>query len=80
MILDAVLLALADVVSAEQRCVAILPDMKFASGNGISIKNPVSGYELWLDGSVDYAVIEYDDKSDNKGQPDHDSNRLLIAE
>ena len=54
--------------------------MKFASGNGISIKNPVSGYELWLDGSVDYAVIEYDDKSDNKGQPDHDANRLLIAE
>ena len=49
-------MALADVISAEQRCVAILPDMKFASGNGISIKNPVSGYELWLDGSVDYAV------------------------
>lgn len=76
MILDAVLLALTEIASAEQRSIAILPDMRLASGDEVSIKNSTSGYELWLSGSVDYVVqvIEYDNEIDNKGQSDHDPN------
>lgn len=76
MILDAVLLALTEIASAEQRSIAILPDMRLASGDEVSIKNSTSGYELWLSGSIDYVVqvIEYDNEIDNKGQSDHDPN------
>ncbi|KAF8965485.1 hypothetical protein BDZ97DRAFT_1658993 [Flammula alnicola] len=66
MILDAILLALAEIASAEQRGVAILPEMRIAQGDGVQIAHPISGYELWLSGHVDYAVIEYEDVSDYK--------------
>jgi hypothetical protein len=45
--------------------VAILPEMRIAQGDGVQISHPVSRYELWLSGNVDYAVIEYDDVGDN---------------
>lgn len=67
MILDAILLALAEIASAEQRNVAILPEMRIAQGDGVQIIHSVSGYELWLSGNVDYAVIEYEDVKDYKG-------------
>ncbi|KAL4251082.1 hypothetical protein ABKN59_005641 [Abortiporus biennis] len=66
MILDAILLALAGVASVEQRSVAILPEMRLAQGEGVQITHPISGYELWLSGNVDYAVIEYENKWDYK--------------
>lgn len=66
MILGAVLLALAEIASAEQRSVAILPELRIAQGKGVQITHPTSGYELWLSGNVDYAVIEYEEDEDNK--------------
>lgn len=71
MILDAILLALAEVASGEQREVAILPEMRIAQGDGVQITHPNSGFELWLSGNVDYAVIEYDNVEDNKGRLIH---------
>lgn len=54
MILDAILLALAEIASTQKRGVAILPEMRIAQGDGVQVSNPVSGYELWLSGNVDY--------------------------
>ncbi|KAF5367351.1 hypothetical protein D9615_010293 [Tricholomella constricta] len=68
MILDAILLALAEIASLEQRSVAILPEMRVAPGEGVQIAHPVSGYELWLSGNVDYAIIEYEDVSDHRAR------------
>lgn len=72
MILDAVLLALTEIASIQQgverREVAILPEMRIAPGEGVRVVNPVSGYEIWLSGNVDYAVIAYDDVKDNKAR------------
>jgi hypothetical protein len=70
MILDAILITLAEIASTEQRGVAILPEMRIAQGDGVQIAHPDSGYELWLSGYVDYAVIEYDNDSegDHKGE------------
>ncbi|KAF8068651.1 hypothetical protein FPV67DRAFT_1780144 [Lyophyllum atratum] len=66
MILDAILLALAEIASTQKSGVAILPEMRTAQGDGVQIYHPVSGYILWLSGNVDYAVIEYDDVRDYK--------------
>ena len=76
MILDAVLLALAEIASTQQKGVAILPEMRIAPGDGVQISHPTSGYELWLSGNVDYAVIEYEDVMDNKGQSDYQTPSL----
>jgi hypothetical protein len=69
MILDAVLLTLAEIASTQDRGIAILPEMRIAQGDSIQISHPISGYELWLSGNVDYAVIEYEDVGDYKGEP-----------
>ncbi|PPQ66531.1 hypothetical protein CVT26_009504 [Gymnopilus dilepis] len=66
MILDTILLALAEILSNNKRGVAILPEVRIAQGDGIQISHPVSGYELWLTGNADYAVIKYDDVRDYK--------------
>ena len=66
MVLDAILLALAEISSTQHKEVAILPGMSIS---GVKISHPVSGYGLWLSGNLDYAVIEYDDVMDNKGEP-----------
>jgi len=71
MILDAILLALAEIASTQTRGVAILPGIRITQGDGIQISHPVSGYELWLSGNVDYGVIEYEDVRDYKGELDH---------
>jgi hypothetical protein len=76
MILDAVLLTLAEIASTQKRCVAILPQMRIAQGDGVQISHPVSGYELWLSGNVDYAVIEYEDVSDYKSEPNYHTPSL----
>ena len=67
MVLDAILLSLAEIVSKESppRSVAILPEMKVKV---VLFTNPVTRHEVWFDGSVDYAIIEYEDSGDNKGK------------
>ena len=68
MILDAVLLALAEIISNDKSGVAILPEMRIAQGEGIQIIDPISKFELWLTGNVDYVVVVYDDVLDHKGE------------
>jgi hypothetical protein len=70
MIIDAILLASAEIVSIEGRHVAILPDMMIARGAGVQIALPSSGYELWVQGNADYAIFEYDDIHDNMCESD----------
>jgi hypothetical protein len=70
MIIDAILLAVAEIVSIEGRHVAILPDMIIAQGAGVQISLPSSGYELWVQGNADYAIFEYDDVRDNRCESD----------
>ncbi|KAH9953291.1 hypothetical protein BC827DRAFT_1387278 [Russula dissimulans] len=62
MILDAILLTIADISldAKEKRFVAILPEMQIASGDGVLVKNPVNQFEVWLTGSVDYGVCTYE--------------------
>ena len=65
-ILDAVLLSLAKTASSDETKlgVAILPEIRIAVGEGV---NPISQYEIWLTGNVDYTVIQYTDEEDNEG-------------
>jgi hypothetical protein len=69
MILDAILHALAEIASTQQRNIAILPGMRIASGHAVQIFDTGSGYKLWSGGDVDYVVIEYDNVRNNKGEP-----------
>ena len=71
MILDAILLTLRKITLTQQSDVAILPEMRIAQGDGIQISHPISGYELWLSGNVDYVVIEYENVMDNKGESEY---------
>lgn len=71
MILDAIILAVAQICSAQKSGIAILPEMRIAQGDGVQICHPISGYELWLNGNVDYAILEYEDVEDNKGESEY---------
>ena len=71
MILDTILLVLAEIASTQKRGVAILPEMRIAQGDGVQVSNSVYGYELWLSGNVDYVVIEYEDVRDYKGESEY---------
>ncbi|KAI6026822.1 hypothetical protein PISMIDRAFT_350383 [Pisolithus microcarpus 441] len=59
MILDAVLLTVADISfdAKEKLHVAIFPQMRIASGDGVLVKNTVNQSEVWLTGNVDYGVF-----------------------
>jgi len=74
MVLDAILIALSDIAETGQSGIAILPEAKIGPGDGIQVTNPKTGYELWLSGSADYAVLEYADDDD-----DHDNKGRLLA-
>jgi hypothetical protein len=76
MILEAILLALAEIASTQKKGVAILPEMKITQGDGVQIPHSVSGYELWLSGNIDCVVLEYEDAKDYKGEPDHQTPSL----
>ena len=78
MVLDAILLAVTQIFSTQKSDIAILPEMRIAQGDGIQICHPVSGYELWLSGNVDYAIIEYDDIEDKKGESKYQTLYLKI--
>ncbi|KIL57920.1 hypothetical protein M378DRAFT_171229 [Amanita muscaria Koide BX008] len=62
MILNEILLALAEISSTQERGVVIFPEMEVTQGE---VSDPVSGYEMW---HVDYVtvVIEYEDVWDYK--------------
>ena len=74
MILDAVLLAVAK-LSPKRKSghdVAIFPEMRLATGQGIFVSHPVSKYEVWLTGNVDYGIIQfYPAEHDNRGPAFH---------
>ncbi|KAF8555271.1 hypothetical protein OG21DRAFT_1411149, partial [Imleria badia] len=55
-----------DIASTQMRGIVIIPEMRIAKGDGVSISHPISGYELWLCGKANYAVVEYEDVMDNK--------------
>jgi len=42
------------------------PGMTIASGDGVEIENPMTGYRLTLVGDVDYAVIRFRDEPQKK--------------
>ena len=69
MILDAVLLSIAKISAKRDasRAVAILPKMRLGTGDGIMISHPISKYEVWLTGNVDYGVVQYQASTANKG-------------
>ena len=76
MIVDAILLSLAKIMSTQKKKIVIFPEMRIARGAGVQISHPSSGYELWLTGSVDYAVIEYEDVSVIKSESDYPTPSL----
>jgi len=69
MIIDAMLLSMAKIASdaSSSSKVAIFPEMRLTPPEGIQVTNPESGYELWLTGAVDYAIIQYPDTWERKG-------------
>ncbi|KAJ7257463.1 hypothetical protein C8J57DRAFT_1074397 [Mycena rebaudengoi] len=69
MLLDAVLLSMAKITSERNTdtSVAILPEMRLTTGDGIVVANPDTNFQAWLTGYVDYGVVQYLDQDDNKG-------------
>jgi hypothetical protein len=69
MILDAVLLAVAEICADgdAKLPVAILPEMRIASGDGILLKNPTTSFEMWFTGTVDYGVCTYENENQRRG-------------
>jgi hypothetical protein len=61
MILHPVLLSLNKIVhnTKPNLDAAVLPDLKIISGDSIQIENPMSDYELWLNRTIDYGVVQY---------------------
>ena len=73
MILDAVLWAPAK-LSPKRKSghdVAIFPEMRLTTGHYVFVSHPVSKYEVWLTGSVDYVIIQYPAEHDNRGLSFH---------
>lgn len=61
MMLDAVLLTIADISldAKEKLPVAIFPEMRISSGDGVLVKNAKNQFEVWLVGNVDYGICTY---------------------
>lgn len=66
MVLDTVVLMLVEIVSTEKSGVAILLEMRVSLRNRVQISYLISEYELWLSGSIDYVVIQYDNLKNHK--------------
>ena len=66
MILDAVLLAIADISLdvGDKLPVAIFPEMCIFPSEGVLVKNPKTQFEVWLSGNVDYGVCTYEQETD----------------
>ncbi|KAK7043846.1 hypothetical protein VNI00_008011 [Paramarasmius palmivorus] len=57
-VLEIILIALAVIMEGPEDGVAIIPGLNLGQDEPMRIANPTSGYELWLSGKVDYAVIK----------------------
>ncbi|KAJ6611501.1 hypothetical protein B0H10DRAFT_363709 [Mycena sp. CBHHK59/15] len=68
MILDAVLLAVAEICAdgVAKLPVAILPEMRIATGEGVLLKNPTTAFEMWFTGNVDYGMCTYEEEDVRK--------------
>jgi len=66
MVLDAILLAVAQVCARSQPeiRVGILPEFQVATDYGVTIRNPETKFRTFLTGSVDYGVCTYETQSD----------------
>lgn len=76
MILEAILLTVAE-ISADGEAnmpVAIFPEMRVATGDGVSIVNPTTKFQLWLSGNVDYGLCTY--KHESQRGNDHVTRRI----
>jgi hypothetical protein len=61
MILDAILLTVAE-ISADGQAktpVAIFPELRIATGDGVSIVNPTTKFQVWLTGNIDHGLCTY---------------------
>lgn len=56
-IIDAMFMGLAEILSDGEMKVAVVPEMRLHSSDGVLISNPTTGYELWLGGVIDYVVV-----------------------
>ena len=61
MILDAILLTVAEITADgdAKLPVAIFPEIRVATGDGVNIVNPTTGFQLWLTGNADYGLCTY---------------------
>lgn len=46
--------------------IAILPDLPITSSGSVKIANKKTGYEIYLAGNINYALLQYDDIKDYK--------------
>ena len=60
-IVDVILLTIAEIsADGETRLpVAIFPEMPLATGDGVNIINPTTGFQLWLTANADYGLCTY---------------------
>jgi hypothetical protein len=77
MILHAILLTVAEISAdgAAKLPVAIFPQMRVATGDGVSVVNPTTKFQGWLTGNVDYGVCTYKEEV-GQGE-DHLTRRTL---
>ncbi|KAI6011276.1 hypothetical protein PISMIDRAFT_690142 [Pisolithus microcarpus 441] len=90
MILDAVLLTIADISfeAKEKLPVAIFPEMQITSGDGVLVKNTVNQFEVWLTGDVDYGICTYKNEANRarilEAPPDdlmlYTGNHIILVE
>lgn len=66
MIIDAIMLALTVLIPENGTGVVILPELKVGSGDEVRAVNPKSGHEVWLESSIDYVVVEFEDVNDHR--------------
>jgi hypothetical protein len=79
MILDAILLTVAEISAdgEDKSPVAIFPDMRIATDDGVSIVNPKTKFQVWLTGNVDYGMCTYARES-QRGE-DRPTRRMLYC-
>jgi hypothetical protein len=69
MILHAILLSIAKISEKRDpsQAVAILPEMRLGTENGVMIHHPISKHQAWLTGSVDHSIVQCEAEASNKG-------------
>ncbi|RDB29332.1 hypothetical protein Hypma_016129 [Hypsizygus marmoreus] len=63
MITESILWTVAEIAAGDSKLpLCMFPDMPIGSGEGVLIKNAVTGGETWLTGKTDYGICTYDEK------------------